>query len=280
MDLELRFHEISLPKKANGKPIFSISKHGWPYHSGTNAIHLMENGLKDSEKATKDVEKVTEEESENATEEYSEITSKVIEKVTEEIIKKPLKIPHSYQPHALKLACIAMEYLYKRRDEPVGTRNLTKYKDLVALQKVLLRHSIPLLHHILFDYKQADGSKQDKTRVNRYLHITREFEWPKSESAKTKEIDLMLTIKLISSGHHKVIDAIQIMRKMIRESEKFIIKEHSVTIGWMFAVTKALNNRNFVFKGTFTHYVVCIPHKYYLSMQYFTNHALDPKKNM
>ncbi|CAI2194105.1 7004_t:CDS:2, partial [Funneliformis geosporum] len=411
MDLELRFHEISLPKKASGNPIFSISKHGHllAYYSGANciSIHLMENGLKvatkeftdvlsisfinnderllvvtekDSEKATKDVEKVTEEiikdytfiptfniwdlftfkndvhkvnhlsifsslqkssivcssgiilanlpdkvvrldplitinqaqNNSSKTDDFKviktfnvkkepwvhkqpnfsyfyldkektikliigETTVQVWKKTSHndntkikkfleyiwinpkkftaaslknDVIKREFYLelswsdnekPDKYihwpnEVHALKDACIAMEYLYKRRDEPVGTRNLTKYKDLVAYTECLIKtcikknpdlwslsevrfdvmaniirsKSVPLLHHTLFDYKQADGNKQDKTRVSRYLHIPREFEWPmrtKSMSAKTKESDLMLAIKITSSGHHKVIVA-------------------------------------------------------------------------
>ncbi|CAG8596783.1 805_t:CDS:2 [Funneliformis mosseae] len=104
--------------------------------------------------------------------------------------------------HVLKDACVAMEYLYERRDEPVGMKlkHLTIYKDLVAGTESLIKKCIKenpdlwslteirydimaniirsknttLIHQILFDYKVTDDNK---TRVSRYIHIPREKKW-------------------------------------------------------------------------------------------------------
>ncbi|CAI2177512.1 9433_t:CDS:2 [Funneliformis geosporum] len=80
----------------------------------------------------------------------------------------------------------------------------------------------------------------------------------KLESAKTNESDLMLAIKITSSGNHKVIVAM-LLEYYSNNAEK--------DTGWMFTVTKALpslNNRNFESNVK----------------ELFYNLALDPKKNM
>ncbi|CAI2196057.1 1493_t:CDS:2, partial [Funneliformis geosporum] len=182
------------------------------------------------------------------------------------------------EAHVLKDACVAMEYLYKRRDEPVGTKNLSKYKDLVACTERLIKtciknnpdlwslsevrydimaniirsKSIPLLNKILFHYQEAVGIKQDRMGVIRYLHIPREYEWPmktkeiNSKSAKTiesnsKESDLMLAINNTSDGCRRdIVIVAMLLEYYSNNAEK--------NTGWMFTVTKALpslNNRNF-----------------------------------
>ncbi|CAI2174956.1 10646_t:CDS:2, partial [Funneliformis geosporum] len=182
------------------------------------------------------------------------------------------------EAHVLKDACVAMEYLYKRRDEPVGTKNLSKYKGLVASTERLIKtciknnpdlwslsevrygimaniirsKSIPLLNKILFHYQEAVGIKQDKMGVISYLHIPREYEWPMkmiesySKSAKTiesnsKESDLMLAINNTSDGCRRdIVIVAMLLEYYSNNAEK--------NTGWMFTVTKALpslNNRTF-----------------------------------
>ncbi|CAI2170783.1 7251_t:CDS:10 [Funneliformis geosporum] len=154
--------------------------------------------------------------------------------------------------HVLKDACVAMEYLYKRKDEPVGIERLTKYKDLVAgterlIKKCIKEHpglwslsevrydimaniirskNISLLDQILFDLKVTDGKK---TRVSRYLHIPREKKW----FMEDEESDLKLAIKESSGGHRrdKVIVAM-LLEYYSNNAEK--------DTGWMFTLTKAL----------------------------------------
>ncbi|CAI2185547.1 9832_t:CDS:2, partial [Funneliformis geosporum] len=167
------------------------------------------------------------------------------------------------EAHVLKDACVAMEHLYKRRDEPVGTRNLSKYKDLVVCTERLIKTCIknnpdlwslsevryeimaniirskskPLLHNILFDHKEAVRNKQDKTKVSRFLHIPREYEW----STRTKESDLMLAINITSdSSRRDTVIVAMLLEYYSNNAEN--------DTGWMFTITKAfpsLNNSSF-----------------------------------
>ncbi|CAI2177385.1 15061_t:CDS:2, partial [Funneliformis geosporum] len=178
-------------------------------------------------------------------------------------LSQSVKIHWPNEAHVLKDACVAMEYLYERRDEPVGPKNQGKYEDLVAdteklikkcvkknpglwslseirydiMTNVIRSKYISLLHQILFEYKKADDKKQDKTKISRYLHIPREYQWP----MRAKESDLMIAIEKSSGGLRRdTVIVAMLLEYYSNNAEK--------DTGWMFTVTKALpflNNRYF-----------------------------------
>ncbi|CAG8435000.1 15961_t:CDS:2 [Funneliformis mosseae] len=147
-------------------------------------------------------------------------------------VKKKEHIHWPNKAHVLKDACVAMEYLYKRRYDSAGSNNLNKYEELFVgteklinkcikknpslwsltevrygiMANIIRSKNIPLLHRILFDYKEADGNKQDETR----LAIGQSL----GENRRDKSIVAML-LEYYSNNAEK-------------------------DIGWMFTVTKSL----------------------------------------
>ncbi|CAI2162514.1 19915_t:CDS:10 [Funneliformis geosporum] len=156
--------------------------------------------------------------------------------------------------HVLKDACVAMEYLYNRRYEPVGSSNLSKYEEFVTGTEKLIKRcikekpglwslsevrygimaniirskNISLLHWILFDY-EADSKKQVKKRVSRNLHIPSQYEW----TMEMKISDLMIAINqtLGENRRDKSIVAM-LLEYYSNNAEK--------DTGWMFTLTKSL----------------------------------------
>ncbi|CAI2166361.1 3775_t:CDS:2 [Funneliformis geosporum] len=161
--------------------------------------------------------------------------------------------------HVLKDACVAMEYLYERRYEPAGPNNLNKYHELFAgteklikkcikknpnlwscsevrygiMSNIIRSKHIPLLHWILFDYKEADGNKQDKTRVSRYMHIPCQYVWP----MKKKKNDLMLAIKQSEDENRRD-------KSIVAMLLEYYSNNAEKNTGWMFTFTKSLPSLN------------------------------------
>ncbi|EXX60388.1 hypothetical protein RirG_180360 [Rhizophagus irregularis DAOM 197198w] len=154
--------------------------------------------------------------------------------------------------HTLKEACEALEFLYNRRNEPVGPKNQNKFESLVhdteklvihiikkypnvwklseirfnLMANLIRGHRINLIKRILFENTSLRNNVDCPIYICRNLHVPRLHDLKSS----IKKSDLQIAIESSEGAHRKIV-------AMLLE---YYSNNAMQNTGWMFTVSKVI----------------------------------------